>query len=384
MNIDVIKFLQQVKSDFRSYLVAFLLFLNIPPYFLWGSKLLPISVVLIAILCLSKITKITKINVLFFFFLFFFYLYISFQLNSNLFGYIATLCLPFILLSSDFFLKKVFDKFSVMYSFLLIPSLLVYFLILLGGVKFNYNTIEPLNSLKSNFYYQYPFLVMPSLFDDISFRFFSYFDEPGVVGTISGVLLLTRKIDFKNWITYPLLISGICSLSFAFFIMLAVNVLVFQQIKTKILVILLSIIAYTYLSTNEIAEQFIFSRFKIEDGKVAGDNRTISSFDDYWNYFVQSNNFMFGDGNQKSLKVNQGGASYKDLIIDYGFIPFSVFIISLFCFSWRKTLMIKPFFISAVITVSILYQRPFITNIIYYSLLLLPIFYLKFEYGKRE
>lgn len=374
---------QRIKKNYLSYLVSFLLLLSIPPYFMWELKgIFPLIVVFIAALCLLKIRYVTKTNVIYFCLAFIFYLYLCLRSDYNIFGYIATMAITFMFLSSDLFLRKVFDNFCFLYTVTMIPSIIMYILVVFVGVGITYNIIEPLNVFKSTYYYQFPFLVVPSLSDDISFRFFSYYDEPGVVGTISGIILLVRKIDFKKWAIYPLLISGILSFSFAFILMLIFNVLIFQQMKTKIIILFVSVFSLLYLSTNEVVDKFIFSRFKIEDGKVVGDNRTIASFDDFWGDFVESDHFLWGYGQHYSSRVNSGGASYKDLIINYGIVGFISLVFIFTSFAWKKLGRIRPFLIYVIIFVSIIYQRPFIANIVYFSLFTLPIYCLKNEYSK--
>lgn len=96
----------------------------------------------------------------------------------------------------------------------------------------------------------YPFLVYiyPS-----SMRFSSIFDEPGYLGTIIALYLSIEQFDFKKKTNVILLICGILSLSFGFYVMVALGLALDSVLKKKILpvVIALFILIAAYLSFPE-------------------------------------------------------------------------------------------------------------------------------------
>lgn len=51
-------------------------------------------------------------------------------------------------------------------------------------------------------------------------QIFGMYDEPGVVGTIAGAILMTRQFNFKKWINIPIFIAGILSFSLFFYVIL--------------------------------------------------------------------------------------------------------------------------------------------------------------------
>lgn len=92
-----------------------------------------------------------------------------------------------------------------------------------------YRVINALNTLKSYDYMAYAFFVMPSKTFDILPRFFGMYDEPGVVGTIAGAILMTRQFNFKKWINIPIFIAGILSFSLFFYVIFAIYVILFAK-----------------------------------------------------------------------------------------------------------------------------------------------------------
>ena len=238
------------------------------------------------------------------------------------------------------------------------------------GISLPSQTIPPLNTLKDYYYIQYPFLLVPSGFIGEMFRFEAIYDEPGVVGTISGILLLLRGLNLKKWDTYPILISGILSLSLAFYLMLFTYVLFFQSIKAKMVTITTLIVFAFYFYNNEFVNERLFERLKIENGQLVGVNRTTGTIDSFMNTYVTSEKFWWGYGEKYAQRVvNRGGASYKDLIVDYGILGFSLFVLITLIKGIKELGMSRMFVIFLIIFIFIVYQRPFIFSLIYFFLI---------------
>ena len=92
------------------------------------------------------------------------------------------------------FMVNVFDRYKTLYSIIIGISILVW-LLLFFGIPVPGKIIAPLNAVKTYNYIAYPFLVIPNYLGaglDVYFqslRFCGPFDEPGVVGTIAGLML---------------------------------------------------------------------------------------------------------------------------------------------------------------------------------------------------
>lgn len=369
------------RSNFIEYAVAFIIFLSIPPFFMWSfDKLAPIYSFLVFFLSLLKFRKLKKTNLLFFTSISLLFLYMSIRNGSNIFGYLAPQLLCSVLLFPSKFLHDVFDKFSKLYAATIIPSILMYVLVVLIGVDISYEIVEPLNALKDYDYLHYPFLIVTNKLNIGSFRFEAYYDEPGVVGTISGVLLLARGIHIKKWETWPILISGFLSLSLAFYLMLFANILIFQSIKVKILLTSILMFLGAVLVENEVVGTLIFDRLTIEDGRLAGENRTSSKMDVFMERYVGSNEFLFGyGGNYSQEVVNVGGASYKDFLVNYGIVGFGMLVFFSLLFALVFLSPSKLFVIYFVIFGSVIYQRPFVNHTLYFSLLYFSFLYMSYK-----
>lgn len=370
-------------KDLLLYVIAFLVFLSVPPYFVWNvnnySLFVCVGFIIVSFLYCKNITKELD-GIIAWLMILLLFMYLSIFDGSNLFGFIFVFLLCFILIFPSNFLCDIFDKFVKIYAFFLIPSIFVYFLVVIFKFTFLPSQIlEAVNEIKDYYYIQYPFLVIVE--DDISiFRFMAYFDEPGVVGTISGVLLLVCNLRFDKWETYPIIISGIISLSFAFYIMLLVYLLLSENIKVKVFFLMIGVLLAIYFANDDVISKYVFDRFKIEDGQLAGVNRTVNTMDVFMERFIYSDKFWFGYGNNYAQEVvNVGGASYKDLIVNYGIIGFILFVIISLAVAYRHLGFSKNFFLYLIIFGSIVYQRPFIFIFIYFFLLYVTIYYLKYK-----
>lgn len=110
-------------------------------------------------------------------------------------------------------LRKIRLCFSITLAFSIIQFILVQIL----GISMPAKSIQPLNKAKQASYLAYTFYVTTNQWGaDILPRFFGYYDEPGVVGTLSGLILMTRKFNLKKLINIPIFIGGLLSFSLFF------------------------------------------------------------------------------------------------------------------------------------------------------------------------
>ncbi|MFZ4400960.1 MAG: hypothetical protein ACOYO1_13065 [Bacteroidales bacterium] len=366
-------------KTFDEYIFAFCLFLLIPPYFIW-NKVSPLLLITICVFLTLKHSKITNRKHLKYFVLFIgLYTYIAVMNESNIFGYFVLFLIPTILINSDTFLNKVFTAFIQIYSITLIPSLIVFLTVHLFRLDLYYDIIEPLNVLKSYKYRVYPFLVQENTIGQILLpRFHGYYDEPGVIGTISGILLISTGFNLRNKIYIPIFIAGIFSLSFTFYTIIIVYGFLFLKTKYKIVIATLAVIIVALLSNNEIINSTFFSRFQLIDGKLAGDNRIADAdnFNAWYKQFAESNDFYFGLGKEKSNLYNSGGSSYLDIIVSYGIVFFILYILALVIRAYSYLKLKKEILNYLFILLVILYQRPYITTFFYMFLIFASLPYL--------
>lgn len=354
-------------QDDRGYewFLAILMFLCFQPYFIWGFQYFNYLIFLFALFLLPKCQN--KVNIGKLLIIISLYIYLGIKSTETYTGIIFYLCSAVIFFVDYKFLTSIFDKFIRIYVVIMTISLFVHILVTIG-LNIPYNVIDALNELKrENIYFAYPLMVTQPF---SSGRFYGVFDEPGVVGTISAVILLARKMDMKNWENVLLLFFGIFSFSFTFYITTLIYIIIFANKKFKIYAICIGLLFLYIFHNNELVSHLLF-RFTIENGSLAGDNR--SNVDEFWyKSFQHSSDYYWGLGRAAKQEYNMGGASYKDLIISYGLIFFIVYIVTMLTIAFKK-IGKKEILIYAFILFVIIYQRPFIGNISYDLLIYVPV-----------
>ena len=107
----------------------------------------------------------------------------------------------------------------------------------------------------------------------------------------------------------------------------------------KIKIITFGIVfAVLLLPSNNILDQYIFSRIAFVGGEFVGDDRKVWNFDDVWfEHYKQSSDYYWGLGREAKAVYNSGGSSYVDLLIMYGLV-FTVFYSFVFLYDATKRL----------------------------------------------
>ena len=114
----------------------------------------------------------------------------------------------------------------------------------------------------------YPFLVQPAALPFI--RFYGPFDEPGVVGTICGLMLCINRMNFRDYKSIILLVAGLLSLSLYFFIVIGVYSIfhfafVKKSITSTIMMILFIFGVYLVVVNTPILNETIGERFLYDE-----------------------------------------------------------------------------------------------------------------------
>lgn len=343
------------------------------PFYIWGNSFFNIGLFLgypLSFLLWKRNVEIKHVFVVVLFVCFYFYAFFFAQ-NLSFFGNILTLFPCCLFLIKDEYWCIIYRKYTFFFSVTLIPSLIVYFLVIWLNISLPYNVIEPINALKTYAYLAYPFCVIPDLAIE-SFRFCGYYDEPGVIGTIAGVLLVTNNVNLKKWINWPILVAGIFSFSIYFYLLLLLYFFLFSSLKKKIIFLISLFLIILPIKEDPLLDKFLFSRMEFEDGELSGDNRTSASFETWYQKYLNSNKLLEGYGRGKSSIVDSGGASYKHLIVDYGIIAFFIYCFSFTLLYWNKFGFSKNTLLLCVLFCSLIYQRPFVFSLVYLFLLISP------------
>lgn len=357
------------------FLVGFCFFSLIPVVFLWGemSRMLVTMLVslLIVALIINKGTEKKRIPVAFLFSLLYFV--IALRSEKNIIGSLYTLLIIPIFFLNKNVINRIYIPFHTIFSLVTGLSLIVYIAVVIVGVSLPNQMIPPLNDIKKGTYYLYPFLV--TYYDKFftSPRFYCLFDEPGVMGTFSAIILVVERFNLRDWKNIIILLGGIFSLSFFFFIICGVYLFFLGSWKVKTVSAIVVVISAIALKDNEIVEEKVFSRFVVEDGELAGDNRLNSTFDNYYKNFKKSPYYLWGLGGDKGTEINEGGSSYKQVIVSNGLIWFVFYI-----FAWGLLMIgsvkgIRSSFPVLLCILGTLYQRPDVHMISYAFLFLVLI-----------
>jgi hypothetical protein len=363
----MLKFLNIIKNEFNTKNIAaiifgFCIFFLSKPYFVWHTnsinKLFLFIVILIALINIRRPNKADLIVIPFFFF------YILIEMFSasvlpNILGYVSKFSLIYILLMridrSLTFLKYVKYIYVVTFSL----SLIVYFLIVFGGISIPFDIIAPLNAGKLVNYHQYPFLVSvgPLGFGSNNIRFCGVFDEPGVVGSIAVILLIIDKFNLKSKSNKIIFLAGILSFSFYFYLSFLAYVLYKTTVKKRLFFLLFVGLLFITTHNNQLFSVLLWNRMEIKDGKIQGDNRSNKVLDYQFSNFFQSNDLLFGKGINKVLDYGVGTSTYKSVIMGYGLVFTISLCIAFMSYSYFYIRSFKYILIYWFLFFSMIYQR---------------------------
>lgn len=272
---------------------------------------------------------------------------------------------------NDDVLSKSLKYLSTILAIFFVVGLITLFLLLVG-IEVPHDILISINPEKVSIGQYYNHYFGSVIINDSSkglFRFCGIFDEPGLTGTICALILINYKFRMNRWQNVVLLISGIASLSAAFFflsfIYLFYRLLISKKIKQ--IVFLCAILAI----------YFLFINWKVENNAInylqnrlnfSGDwdNRTNAAFENEFSIFLNSSLLLVGNGymTASSNQYLAGNSSYKFLIYDYGIIGFILIIIFFLAvlFSRFSKDERKASFIIIVCFIMSIYQRPYVFN----------------------
>lgn len=264
--------------------------------------------------------------------------------GGNIFGYIATICNTFILftffrLKGELRQRLVTFICKCLATFLCI-STPCFFLFLLGFTFPSQSLVSPDEFYNFTNYYLF-------LIDDRSLlvffpRFQSIFIEPSQLGTVCVLLLQVQRGKWKKWYNFVLLFASIISFSLAAYVYLFCIIFlnlwcerrkIFRKILGTVTVISVIIIgSFFYNESDNLLQNLIIARMEIDDGQLAGNNRTTQEFDKEFNSYMQSSDVLFG---RKREVFEFGNSGYKVYIYQYGIVGLLLLVI-FYCISYSK------------------------------------------------
>lgn len=373
------------KDRFLSIIIAFAFFIKLSPYFVWnfgdiyfeyGSSLL------IAFIFILKMRKLNRKDKLLFISYILCAIVYGFTNGQNILAWVVILILGFIAFAKDQFNVRVYHSFIILYCVIIGLGVCSWFLVLLGVMQpiGFVNTISD-DVAKQSGYIVYPFALVIQGADAIRFR--GVFDEPGIVGTMSSILLCCNKFNFKDWKTYSLLLSGLLSLSFFFYIIVLVylivnSILINRRFSYLVLLVAIVLSAFYFTKDNEIIYDTLWSRFEWDSssGKFVGDNRSGDTIDQYYKSIKGTRQFWLGtDSKAKIVYMLSESSSYKNVVLLYGMLFFFLYCLFFILFGFLHKKTFAQFFLYAFVFLGMIYQRPDIFN---------PLFIFLFSYFARR
>ena len=236
------------------------------------------------------------------------------------------------------FLQRVLLFITKTMGVLLLFSIVFFFLYLLGFPLPNRNA-EYTEFYSFTNYYLF-LLDDRSLFTIIP-RFQSVFLEPTYLGSACAVLLQFERGNWKKWYNLVLLFSIFISFSLAGYAYLIAIIFlnlwtnrkkIFKKIALSILSIAMVIGgAFVYNGGDNLLHDLILLRLEVEDGEMAGNNRTSEGFDVEFEKYLDSTDIVFG----RDKEVEFGDSGYKVFIYEYGFVGLFL-LIAFYYVAFRK------------------------------------------------
>jgi len=277
---------------------------------------------------------------------------------------------------------EIFKVYVVLFALSLIPGIIYYLLEMTGislsrGILYSSNQLGYQNSVEfhllshADYYKHYIGAVMRV---NANTRFSGIYDEAGLVGTITALILCARGFKFrKNKTNIFLLICLIISFSLAGYI-IAIGFYTLKWFREKqwklfvgAIALYVFLVVFLNLKIENTAIRFFQSRIQITSTRIQFANNRLTS-----NYMVGFSNFLngnllvkmfgFGKGAKNVNPYMSGSSSYLDMIYNFGYIGFGLMIFTivyLYC-DFRFIRLVKRWqeLILLILFIVSMYQRP--------------------------
>ena len=345
-----------------TWITALLLYMLLYPYFVWPFVDSFQWTVLLPLFIIFFINADWKKDILYFVFFVLLTIFICINQHQNIFGSFFVIGCSVLYIAKKGFVFSVYKHFWQIYVIIMTISLLSMILVE-SGVPLRGVQILPLNDLKSAFYIAYPFYVKEAL--STSPRFFGVFDEPGVVGTMSLLLLFIEKFNFKrigNWI---LLVSGLLSLSLFFYLALGLLLIIrlfSNNIRTRIRIFLFLLLVggTVFVISNPITRQYIVERTQWDTDKssISGDNRASEQLKDHIESIRGTHDYYFGTRSKDIILEYASSASLQNMVLRYGIIVLVLYFVFYVFYAKSYLGFGKKWLFFLALLFMVMYNRP--------------------------
>jgi len=167
------------------------------------------------------------------------------------------------------------------------------------------------------------------------FRFYSVFDEPGVLGTLSAFILYGNKFNLRDWRNIAILIGGFFTYSMAFYILVIIGFTIINFKSPKRMIVSLAfmvpliVLGFRFLEDDIAFQDSVVDRMFNRETSSLVEERTNIRTNQRYDMMMNSIDCVFGLGYDK-IKSSEliNGSSYKLFILEYGLIGLLIMIIA--------------------------------------------------------
>ena len=223
--------------------------------------------------------------------------------NPNSIGIWVSVLVILVFACLDFsFQARFFNYFTTVMA-VIFAIAIIYYVLNFVGIDIPHDILYPSHSLKFQrgyYYIHWPLCLKPVYGIEVMVgsRLTSVFDEPGVVGTLSGLLLAYNGYKLKrNWKLIVIFIAGLLSFSLAF-VFLTIIFFICKyytagkhKLAIALIIIIVAYIIFENLNFNIPILQTIQNRIHIANYMVSGDNRTNAAFESIFEIFLHEDVF---------------------------------------------------------------------------------------------
>lgn len=341
------------------WLLGILVFIRTMPVYFWTveNTIRPICAILVMMICVLNISKEEGTKWIFAFLAASYIWAVVFVDHSGIITLLNFMTFAVIPITKKEVILEAYKALRSILVVILALSIIVYVLWLFDLAGYG-EIIDPLNGLKTHKYLKYPFMV--TSFDEEARRFRAVFDEPGFLGTICGLILVSEQMNMKKIGNWVFLTAGLLSFSLYFYVAIIIGLVLFStKLKFRWLIIP-AFAAFFFLTyNNSYMYQTVWSRFEwdAEEEEFVGDNRSADDLSSHYESIVGTKAFFTGEGTTVA-KEYINSASLKLIIVKHGFIFVFLNLMGFAILSFREIrnkLLWISFFVFFVLT---LYQRP--------------------------
>ncbi|MEB9736624.1 MULTISPECIES: transcriptional regulator [Bacillus cereus group] len=367
------------------FIAAFLGFLWLHPFFTWDNSVIPLFAIIHILLFLLWIIvsgyKINKSSIFSAFFAFVLIAMFSFKdenIIRNLWLYSFSL-IPLVLIRNKERLK-IYDNFIKIIAISLIPAVVIAVLLFVG-LDLQWSQLSSTSWTKP-YYRNYFNVSIYHFFNGSDQRYFlpwggsidricGMFDEPGVIGTITGLILVSKGFSLRRGYEKILCVAGICSFSFAFYVIVFVYILVKKYKYALVSIGVLLILINTVPKDTYVYEKVLY-RFELGNNQLEGNNRANAGFEQIYKGFLQDGNLLLGMKEKEYFyKANAYGSealSWKTFVVVNGFLLFVLH--TIYFTGYAFTMRNRYVWIFCIIYFLSIYQRPYDFSLSYWLVFL--------------